>query len=207
MRAVTGAVLALAIGGEALANEEPRYEVIERREDFELRRYEPHWIAEVEVTGDFDEVGVEAFRILAAYIGGQNRTAQEISMTAPVTQEPVGEEIAMTAPVTQSPTGAEGTYAIAFAMPAAYTGETLPVPDDPRVAIRQVPGRLLAARRYSGFWREGNFRAQEASLLAAIAEAGYETIGPPVYARYDPPFKLWFLRRNEVLVEVRPAAR
>jgi hypothetical protein len=41
-------------------------------------------------------------------------------------------------------------------MPASYTLETLPEPDDPEIIIRRVPPRRIAAVRYSGFWSEKN---------------------------------------------------
>ena len=35
--------------------------------------------------------------------------------------------------------------------------------------------------------------------------AGLEEAGEPIWARYDPPFKPWFLRRNEILIGIRAA--
>jgi hypothetical protein len=87
-------------------------------------------------------------------------------------------------------------------MPSGYTLETLPVPDDPRVRLRRVEPRLAAALAYSGTWSEKRYREKEAVLLAALEAAGLAVVGPPVFARYDPPFMPWFLRRNEVLVDV-----
>jgi hypothetical protein len=130
-----------------------------------------------------------------------------MQMTAPVEQTPArarGERIAMTAPVVQSPTAADGAYVFSFVMPAKYTLETLPEPLDERVRIREVPARLVAARRYSGSWSERRYRKNETALLDAVSDAGLEVIEAPTLARYNSPFTLWFLRRNEVLVEVRP---
>ena len=87
-----------------MAIEEPKYEVVKTYPDFELRRYAPYLVAETEVTGDFDEVGNRAFRILADYIFGNNRRQEKLEMTAPVNQRPAaggGEKIAMAAPVAQ----------------------------------------------------------------------------------------------------------
>jgi hypothetical protein len=187
-----------------MATEEPRHEVVQQFDAFELRRYAPQLLAETDVTGDFDSVGNQAFRILADFIFGNNRQQEKITMTAPVSQQPgAAEKIAMTAPVAQTPkAGGRGTYAFSFVMPARYTHETLPQPLDPRVRIREVPAKLVAARRYSGTWSEAHYREQESILLQAVAQAKFETVGTPVYARYNSPFSLWFLRRNEVLIEV-----
>ena len=203
---LTGIVLLLA-GGTAVATEEPTYEVVKQYEAFELRRYAPQLLAETEVTGEFKEVGNQAFRILADFIFGNNRRQEKISMTAPVSMQPAGEgeKIAMTAPVTMTPKEGEaqrGTYVFSFVMPAHFTRATLPQPVNPKVHIREAPARLMAARRYSGTWSEARYREQESILLKAVAQAGLPTVGPPVFARYNAPFTLWFLRRNEVLIEV-----
>lgn len=85
----------------AMAVEEASYEVLESDGDFELRRYAPQIVAETLVEGDFKDVGNEGFRRLSGYIFGKNRKQQSVSMTAPVSQEPVSQKIAMTAPVNQ----------------------------------------------------------------------------------------------------------
>ncbi len=188
----------------ALAIEEPRYELIQTYPEFELRRYEPHLIAEMRVSGDFDGVGNTAFRVLADYIFGNNRRREDIEMTAPVSQRSSeSEEIGMTAPVKQQPAAADGSYVVSFVMPARYTLDTLPEPVDERIQIREEPGRLMAARRYSGRWTRANYEDNLKALREGLAQTGLRPIGAPVYARYNSPFSLWFLRRNEVLVEVQ----
>lgn len=197
--------MTLAPAGAALAVEEPEYEVVETYPGFELRRYSAYQVAETHVEGEFDEVGNMGFRILADFIFGNNRAGKSISMTAPVTQRSAtGEKISMTAPVTQRPLDSD-RYVIAFVMPREYTPETLPQPVDRRIEIRTVPARLVAARRYSGRWVESRYREHESALLRDLAQAGFEAVGAPSYARYNSPFSLWFLRRNEVLVDVVPA--
>lgn len=194
----------LLTGSKAMALEQPDYRLVATYPEFELRRYAPYLVAETEVTGEFDEVGNQAFRILADYIFGNNRARERMDMTAPVNQRPVeGEKIPMTAPVTQAPRDqSSGTYALSFVMPSRYTLETLPEPVDPRVSLRAVPARLMAARRYMGRWTEANYRDNETALLKAVEAAGLHPVAAPVYARYNSPFSLPFLRRNEVLVEI-----
>jgi hypothetical protein len=191
-----------------MAVEEPDYRVVRTFSDFELRRYPPYAIAETEVAGPFDEAGNRAFRILAGYIFGDNRADTKIEMTAPVSQRPAtggGERIEMTAPVVQRPaSGTEGeTFLVSFVMPDRYTLDTLPEPIDSRVRLREEPGKLMAVRRYSGRWTEKSYRENEARLLSAVEEAGLKPLAAPVYARYNSPFSLWFMRRNEVMVEVQ----
>ena len=79
---------------------------------------------------------------------------------------------------------------------------TLPEPEDPQVRLRQVPARRIAAVRYSGFWSEKGYLRNKFELESWIHERGLITVGDPIWARYNPPFTLWFLRRNEILIPV-----
>jgi len=185
---------------KVMATEEAPYKVLKSDDIFELREYAPHILAEVVVDGDLEGAGNKAFRRLFRYISGDNRTRDKISMTAPVSQESQGEKIAMTAPVGQEKV--QGKWAVSFMMPALYTMETLPVPDDPNISLRQVPARTVAAVRYSGFWSEGKYLFNKEKLEAWMRDKKYTAVGEPVWARYNPPFTLWFMRRNEILIPV-----
>ncbi|MGF0224933.1 SOUL family heme-binding protein [Dietzia natronolimnaea] len=178
------------------------YEVVERYPEFELRRYPSHAVAEVPVHGSFGSTGNQAFRALFKYVTGHNESAGSIAMTAPVVQESPGfEKIAMTAPVVQTEADG-GEHVVAFVLPASLTAATAPVPTDPRVRVRQVPERIAAAVRYSGRWSASAYRRHLTELEAAIGRAGLVATGLPRYARFDPPFTPWFLRRNEVVQDV-----
>jgi hypothetical protein len=191
---------ALFTGQRALAFEQRAYEVEERDRDFEVRAYSQAIVAETNVEGDFESVGGEAFRILVAYISGENEARQSIAMTAPVTQESKGTKIAMTAPVTQEPS--MRGYRVTFVMPSTFTLETLPVPRDGRIRLRQEPAQRFAAVRYSGFWSRSNYERHLEELRGWIDQRNLTPSGPPVWARYDPPFMPWFLRKNEILIPV-----
>jgi effector-binding domain-containing protein len=184
----------------ALAIEKAKYTVMEKEDDFEIRQYEPQIVAETYVEGDLEEVGNAGFRRLYAYISGENKKKQSISMTAPVGQEEKSEKISMTAPVSQEKK--DNQWRVTFLMPSEYTLETLPEPLDERVKIATIPGRLVAAVRYSGTWSEKGFEKNKALLEEYIRKRGLTKIGETVWARYDPPFMPWFLRRNEVLIPV-----
>ncbi len=185
-----------------MAIEKPSYKVVDRQDAFELRDYAPYLVAETVVGGSREEAGNAGFRILAGYIFGKNRGEKKIAMTAPVTQsEPA--KIAMTAPVALA--GEEGRWTIQFMMPAAYTLETLPEPLDPAVSFRVMPARRVAAHTYSGTWSASRYEEHLATLRAALASAGLTAVGEPTWARYDPPYMPWFLRTNEILVELAPS--
>ena len=180
--------------------EQQRYELLRRYGEVELRRYPEQVIAEIEVGGTFESAGNRAFRPLAGYIGGRNRLGGTPVVTP---QQPGGStRIAMTAPVVQEPGAEPGTYLVSFVMPAGSRAETLPEPVDPRVTIRTVPEQQAAALRFSGRWTRSSYRAKCQELLRAVRERGLEVAGPVRYARFDPPWTPWFLRRNEVVVPV-----
>ena len=180
--------------------ERSKYEVIEREGKFEVRQYQPQIIAETVVESDFDGAANVAFRRLFNYISGENRKKESIKMTAPVNQKASSEKIAMTAPVNQQK--AEGKYSVSFLMPSKYAMETLPEPMDENVKVRTIPARRMAAVRYSGSWSRKRYELHKAMLEDFIQQKGLQIIGEDIFARYDPPFQLWFLRRNEVLFPV-----
>jgi hypothetical protein len=182
-----------------MALEKPEYEVLESRGDFELRRYEPLIVAETSVDGEFDEAGNQGFRRLADYIFGNNRSRQRADGTEPGSQ-PTSEKIAMTAPVNMQREGER--FRVTFMMPSDYTLDTLPLPADPQVRLRRIPGELMAAVRYSGTWSERRYAEHREQLETWVRERGWESTGQAIFARYDPPIVPWFLRRNEILLPV-----
>jgi hypothetical protein len=186
--------------GEAMAVEEAKYTVLQKRDAFELREYAPQVVAETLVQGDFSSVGNEAFQRLYGYISGKNRKAKSIPMTAPVNQEAGSEKIPMTAPVNQEQVGNE--WRVAFVMPADSRLSDLPAPLDPSVILREIPGRTMAALTYSGTWSKKRYDKHLTILKERMKELGLKASGEPVFARYNPPFTLWFLRRNEILIPV-----
>jgi len=134
---------------DAMAIEEAKYKIVEKDNRFEIRDYAPHILAETFVEGDLEEAGNKAFNRLFRYISGNNRSRIKVAMTAPVSQQPVGEKIKMTAPVGQR--RVQEKWAVNFMMPASYTIETLPEPEDQNITLRQVPARRVASVRYPVF--------------------------------------------------------
>jgi hypothetical protein len=195
-------LLTAAMPGHAI--DEPAFTVTRTLGDVEVREYAPYVVAEVLLSGSARETGNQGFRILAAYIFGKNKGAKQLSVTAPVTQTVAPVKLAMTAPVIQS--AAAGGYRVQFVLPKEVTLETAPVPVDPRIVLRQEAAKRVAVIRYSGLWSDANYNQHLASLRATLETAGLPSSGEPVYSRYNPPFTLWFMRRNEIWLELASEA-
>ena len=182
--------LAVTTGGNAMALEEPTFRLLAEAEDYEVRQYEPYLVAEVDVSGQ--SADSQGFRTLAGYIFGDNASSEKMQMTAPVESRDAEENNAIT---------------YGFVMEQKYTRETLPSPNNERIRIREKPARIIAAHRFTGRWTEKNFSRHERVLLQALQADGIETAGDVELARYNGPFTLWFMRRNELIVPIEwPAA-
>lgn len=197
--AAASLVISLAWGC-AINIEEAKYQVVSKDNNFEIRDYAPHVVAETVVEGSLEDAGNKAFSRLFDYISGKNRSHNKIAMTAPVSQELYSEKIKMTSPIGQQ--RIEGGWVVSFTMPASQTIESLPAPEDQRVNLRQVPALRMAAVRYSGTWSEKRYIQYKGELESWIGKKGFSIIGEAVWARYNPPFTPWFLRRNEILIPV-----
>ena len=166
--------------------EQPVYEVASRGRDYEIRRYEPHHVAETTVEGSFASTGNVAFRRLAGFIFGRNSANARMNMTVPVTLQPSG----------------PGRYRYRFMMERSYATETLPTPLDEAVRLVAVPAGHVAALSFRGGRSERRFQRAERDLLGALARDGVAVSGPAQLAVYSGPATPPFLRRNEVLVPV-----
>jgi effector-binding domain-containing protein len=193
-------LLMLVISGKIMAVEEIKYQTLKQQGHFEIRLYEPYLIAEIIVDAEFDEAGRDAFRPLFNYISGDNNSQQDIAMTAPVTQQLSGEKMPMISPVEQQKS--VDKWAVSFMIPDKYTPQTVPKPTDANVNIREIPARYIASITYSGFWSESGYQKHYKKLQKWIDDSEYNVKGAAVWARYDPPFKPWFLRRNEILIPI-----
>jgi hypothetical protein len=185
------------------SEEQPSYQVVLKQDNKEIRKYESYIVAKTTISGSFKDAQSEGFRILAGYIFGKNKSQQKIAMTAPVVQKSESEKISMTAPVVIA-SNENKSWTMTFSMPSQFTIETLPVPTDKRIQIEKVEERFVAAITYSGFWGESK-NADEAKKLKEWMKGNqdYELISEAMFAGYNPPWTLPFLRRNEMLIELK----
>jgi hypothetical protein len=194
---VVGAVL---WGPMASNVENPQYTVLSSEKEIEVRQYKPMIVAEVTTQGTRKEAIGDGFRLLADYIFGNNTAQNKIAMTAPVTQQQ-NEKISMTAPVTQQET--EQGWSVHFVMPSEYTIDTLPKPNNKLVTLKEISAKKFIVIRFSGTGSESNVSKHEIMLNDYLSQNKIEPISSASYAFYNPPLTLPFLRRNEIMVEVK----
>jgi hypothetical protein len=186
-----GIVMVVAATQSACSETEtPVYQVVAEREGYEIREYARNVVAEVQMPGQYRSALFGGFRQLADYISGANDQEQSIAMTAPVLHSERDGE------------AGERLHVVSFVMPEAYDLESLPTPDNQEIDLRVLPPRRYAALRFSGWAREGTVERKRAELLDLTARDELQLTGPYILAQYDPPWRLPFLRRNEVLVEL-----
>lgn len=192
-----------------MATEEPNYTVLSQMDDFELRRYDKQLVAQTLVSGDQDSASREGFKVLADYIFGNNTAAtggsSKISMTAPVTMQPnnkksdsESQKIAMTAPVSMQQD--DGKWRVQFTMPSQYTMQTLPKPNNPNITITEVPAQTYGVIKFSGLAGSKKVATKTEELQSWMQTQNLTITGEPELARYNPPWTLPFLRRNEVMI-------
>jgi len=198
----TGLTLSLLLIGAApaMAIEEPSYRVITQSEPFEIREYPPLIVAQVEVPGDLSEASSAGFRLIANYIFGNNISVRDGGLT---TAEPVPEKIAMTVPVIAEGKGDQKTWLIQFVMPKQYTLETLPKPNNPQVKLLAMGSQKIAVIRFTGFISDEKVQEKTAELMAWIKSRNALPLGNPRLARYNPPWSIPWMRRNEILIPIQ----
>jgi hypothetical protein len=152
--------------------------------------------------------------------------SQAIAMTAPVisSSESKSQSIAMTAPVISSSTTIDNTgnsgsnlktteHKLAFIMPSQYKSlSDLPIPNDPRVTLTQIPESTFAVIRFSGWVNEDIRMAKERELRESVEKLNTSKGTKEVVldedskrvqmAQYDPPWTIPFMRTNEVMIPV-----
>lgn len=181
---------------------EPRFTLVESKTGYNIREYGSYIIAETDVTGNYSDASSKGFRIIADYIFGNNTSRSSITMTAPVLESKSSEKISMTVPVIDTEKD-ENTRTISFVLPSEYTLETLPMPNNPQVKITQVPPRKVAVLSFTWYPTAERVEEKKNELLSLLAKDGLEVAGEIQVARYNPPFSMPLMLRNEIIIAVK----
>jgi effector-binding domain-containing protein len=158
--------------------------------------------ASVTVAGTESWAPNNAFRVLAGFIFWGNTTKASVAMTAPVISQKTSENIAMTAPVISQKSSAS-TYEVSFLMPAEYTIENLPVPNDKSIRIHTVPSKTIAAITFDGYTTQDRITKYRESLLQSLQKSWISTSGESLVAQYNDPRTPPMMRTNEIWIEVK----
>ena len=180
--------------------EKPKYIVNFTEVDIESRSYDSMIVAEVLIKNSREESISQGFRVLADYIFGNNVSAEKIPMTSPVIEQK-SEKIPMTAPVKQQIK--DNIWSIQFIMPAQYSMDSLPKPNNNTVKIKLIPPAEYVVIKFNGKNENKNIQIHEDKLKEFIEKKDLEVKGKPIYAFYNPPWTIPILRRNEIMIEIK----
>ncbi len=180
--------------------EEPAFTVVKKEDNFEIRQYESTIVAEVITSGDREKTANAGFKILADYIFGNNVKSESMEMTAPVTQQE-NIMIAMTMPVTQENTNNE-EWKVRFVMPRKYDLKTLPKAKNDKITFIKTDPFKAAVIRFSGSFSDDNYYKHQQLLEEYMSKNNLTPTGNAIHAYYNPPWTLWFLKRNEVMYKL-----
>jgi len=181
--------------------EQAEYTIIEKANGYEIRNYPAHIVAQTVVEGQYDEALNTGFRIIANYIFGGNTKKQSIAMTAPVVEQKNSESIAMTSPVLATNAGEKRI--IAFGMPRSYTLDTLPIPNDTRIQLVEIPQKKMAVLTFSWSRTTSRIIKMQKELDNYLLRDKKEIVGEPAYAGYNGPATPPWMQRHEVMIEIR----
>lgn len=186
-----------------MAVEEPKFQIVQAQGDFEVRDYPSLVVAEVEVEGDHQTASSRGFGLLAKYIFGGNAGNNKIAMTAPVLQTQVGMQGSESDMITSARVaGHGGNWKVQFTMPSEFSLADLPEPNDKRVHLKSISPTRMAVLVFSGLTSERRVRSKTDRLHKLLGDHNLIATGPLRLARYNPPWTPWFMRRNELMVQI-----
>tara|TARA_Y100000814_G_scaffold149494_1_gene108715 strand:+ start:107 stop:664 length:558 start_codon:yes stop_codon:yes gene_type:complete len=172
-----------------IANEkykEPSFSLIDKENNIELRQYDEYVIARTSIPVNQSEEDNNMFRVLASYIFGRNEKNQSIPMTAPVTTYENND-----------------TYDMIFYMLDVNNIQELPNPSGQNISLENFNLGKCAVISFSWFASKNKINKYTEKLKKYINDNGYTVDSPFMVNRYDPPWTLPFLRRNEILVKIK----
>ena len=162
-----------------------KYAVLKEYEDFEIRQYEASLFTAVKLDTDtYKKASSKGFSILGGYIFGKNKEKEQISMTSPVAMS------------------IEKEMTIMFLVPAKFTKETLPTPENAAIEFIEVPEKKMAAITFGGWANDAKIEKYKLQLIALLDKNEISYTNKFSVLGYNPPFEIFF-RRNEIIVELK----
>ena len=150
----------ILIYSNVMAIEEANYEIIEKNDIYEIRKYSDRLAVETVTSGSENN-----FRKLFNYISGRNDTQEKIKMTTPVTQ-----------------VEKNGNMSMQFYLPSKFNSQNVPNPSREDVRIINIEGGYYAVLRYSGRASDRNFLKHKEILEKQLQINNISIISPPIRA-------------------------
>jgi len=165
---------------KVMATEEAKYEIINKNNIYEVRKYFDRLAVETITTNQSN-----SFRKLFNYISGGNQKEQKIEMTTPVTR-----------------IEKNGNMTMQFYLPKIFDKNNVPAPARQDVKIVTIEGGHYAVLRYSGRASDSNFIKHKDILKKELLKDNISIISSSIRATYDSPFTLPMNRRNEAMFKI-----
>jgi len=163
---------------------EPTYRVIKKEGDIEIREYGSYIVAKTSISKDANNDN-NMFRTLASYIFGGNKRNESIPMTAPVTT--FSDDL---------------NYNMLFYMLDVDEVNQLPEHNGQNIMFEKFDLGKCVAISFSWSTSESRIEYYSSKLSDFIEKNNLKTKSSFMINRYDPPWKLPFLRRNEIIVRL-----
>ncbi|XP_010535883.1 PREDICTED: uncharacterized protein LOC104811045 [Tarenaya hassleriana] len=164
--------------------ETPKYQILKRTADYEVREYEPFIV--VETNGD-KLSGSSGFNNVAGYIFGKNSTSEKIRMTTPVFTQATNPELS--------------AVSIQIVIPSEKDLSSLPTPSEEKINLKKSEGGFAAVVKFSGKPTEDVVQVKERELRDSLIRDGFRPKTGCLLARYNDPGRTRdFIMRNEVII-------
>ena len=167
---------------------EPNFTLLQKTPPFEIRLYPTLTVAEVTLTGGQKNTLRNGFRYLFKYIVGHNTKQQKIPMTAPVVHFRTPHD--------------DQRWVTRFILPSNFTLSEAPTPSNKPVKLAELKPTKYAVIKFSGFSWFFRFQQKKQDLKIFCSNHNIKTLTTPIYAYYNAPWTLPWLRRNEVMLPI-----
>ena len=163
---------------------EPNYTLLKKDGSIEIRQYEKYVIAKTSIPW-YGKADNNMFRTLASYIFGGNENNESIPMTAPVTTYRDNDK-----------------YNMVFYMLDAKSIDDMPNPNGQDIIFESFELGKCAVVSFSWFTNESRIEHYKNKLSSYLLENNINVKSSYMVNRYDPPWRLPFMRRNEIIVRI-----
>ena len=172
----------------AMSLETPKYKLLEKESNFEIREYSQFIIAKTNVENDYELATSTGFRRIANYIFGGNNKNIQIPMTAPV--------------ISTSPSILPESYEVMFFMPSSYSINTLPKPNLDSVKIQNKNLEKVGVIKFGGWATKKKCFMYHQKLEKWLNMKSIKFDSIFMVAQYNSPWALPPFRKNEIFVKI-----